>query len=63
MTLTAEQIKYLNGTAFQELMKLDPDYTEANKRKIYNKILASLILTLSESYWELKTDGKRTYDA
>jgi hypothetical protein len=54
MDLTKAQLKYLNGTALQELMKLDDDYCETRKREIYHKTINSLQLYTTEEYWRLK---------
>jgi hypothetical protein len=54
MELNEAQIRYLNGTALQMLMQLDPEYTEANKRKIYHKTIKALSLDIIDMYWESK---------
>lgn len=54
MDLTDAQIKYLNGTALQELMKLDPEWRETNKMEIYHKTINNLQAYTVEEYWRLK---------
>lgn len=54
MDLTKAQLKYLNGTALQELMKLDDDWCETRKREIYHKTINALQMHTTEEYWRLK---------
>ena len=54
MDLTDAQLKYLNGTALQELMKLDDDWCETRKREIYHKTINALQMHTTEEYWRLK---------
>jgi hypothetical protein len=56
--LTAEQIKYLNGTALQELMRLNPRYEEKHKRKIYADTIKALSLFVVEEYWRVELQGE-----
>jgi len=54
MELNEAQIRYLNGTALQMLMQLDPEYSESNKRKIYHKTIKALSLDIIDMYWDSK---------
>jgi len=54
MELNEAQIRYLNGTALQMLMQLDPEYSEKNKRKIYHKTIKALSLDIIDMYWDSK---------
>ena len=56
--LTPEQIKYLNGTALQQLMQLDPEFKMENKRAIYARTVDALAMHFVEEYWEVKSRGK-----
>lgn len=56
--LTAEQVKYLNSTALQELMRLDPNYEEKHKRKIYADTIRALSLFIIEEYWRVQLQGE-----
>lgn len=57
--LTHEQVAYLNSVALQHLMKMDPKYTEDQKRAIYHKTVRSLSLHLVDMYWESRDRMKR----
>ena len=52
--LNEAQQKYLNGTALQELMRLNPNYDESRKRAIYEETIDSLSIFIVEEYWRLK---------
>ena len=49
-----EQLKYMNGVAMQELMKLLPDYSEQHKRKIYEYVIAQLADYSVSEYWRIR---------
>jgi len=56
--LTDQQIRYLNGTALQMLMELDPDFKMKHKRKVYRETIHKLMLHISEEYWRLQHQEK-----
>jgi len=53
MELTEQQLRYLNGTALQMLMELNPEFKMKHKRKIYKETITALMLHISEEYWRL----------
>ena len=56
--LTDQQIRYLNGTALQMLVELNPEFEMKHKRKIYADTIRALMLYVSDEYWRLQHQEK-----